>query len=400
MKNISIENKKFTLLFIICLIFSILFSTILSRQSSVLIRSDHFSRWYAVNKLVTEQRSIYDPQNGREVVALNSIPVDPIEGSFFYPAHLIIFFLPIAKLPYYFAHFIWIIINQLFLIIGIFGIYKETHWPHSINQFSILVLLSIIFIPNLQNTIWGQYNTIGVISLMFIFMTLRREKYFLSGLITIGLTFKPQNYLLILLFLVLWALLQRKRWNFILGFAISCFVFWLLAEHYESNWVISFLRGVQNYNVYLKPHAVLNTQPLLYWLFASVLIFVLGYFLINNFRSPPTNSAFTGCLVLSLGIWWIIVPVVGMMYLVAMPIVIIMIFPLLENQFPKLYKLGTIGLLILYGFGFVGFIYGLSNPGLYGIHIQLAELAYKVIMPFLIIGLTIPLCISKTPMRF
>jgi hypothetical protein len=210
----------------------------------VLIRSDHFSRWYAVNKLLTEQRSIYDPQNGKEIVALNSIPVDPIEGSFFYPAHLLVFLIPVAKLPYHIAHFLWIFTIQLFLIIGLFAIYKETHWPRSINQFSLLVLLSILFIPNLQNTIWGQYNTIGVISIVLIYITLRRKKYLLSGVISIGLTFKPQNFLLLLLFLGLWALPQKKRLNFILGFVISCFCFWFMAEIYEPIWVKSFLQGI------------------------------------------------------------------------------------------------------------------------------------------------------------
>ncbi len=396
MKNISLETKKLALLFIICLLFSMVFSLIISRQPNVLIRSDHFSLWYSVNKLVTEQRSIYDPQNGTEVVALNSIPVDPIEGGFYYPAHLIIFFLPIARLPYPIAHFLWIIAVQLFLIIGLFLIYKEINWPHSVNQFTVLLILSILFIPNLQNTIWGQYNSIGVLFLALVYITLRRKEYFLSGVLTIGLTFKPQNYLLPLLFLLFWALSQRKRWNYIIGFLISCFGFWLFAEFFEPNWVVSFFHRLIIYNGFHQSLGVLDYHRLPFLFIIVLLIVGYGWLFIRNYKSDPNTNQFIGCLVLSLGIWWIIVPVVGMMHLVALPVAVILLFSFLENKNKKLSIVGFVGLLSLYGLGLIGFLYGLTNPGLYGVHIQLAELAYKVLTPLLIIALAIPLCISKT----
>ncbi len=395
MKNIDLNTKKLAILFITCLLFSVVFSAILSSQPSVLIRSDHFSLWYCVNKLVTENRSIYDPQNGKEVVALNPRPVDPIEGGFYYPAHLMIFFLPFARLPYPLAHFIWNVIVQLFVLIGLFLLYKEIRWPSSVNQFSIFVLLSLLFIPYLQNTIWGQYNTIGVLSLVLIYLALRDEKYFLSGLLAIGVTFKPQNLLLPLIFLLFWALFQKKRWNFISGFLLSCFGFWLFAEYFEPHWVVSFLHGIKIYNTFHQETAVLDYHRWYDALFSLLLIGLSLWFMIKNIRSAPKSAAFTGCLVLSIAVWWVAVPVGGMMHLAALPIVVMMIFPFLEMQFPKLYKLGIFGLSILYGLGLVGFIYGLSNPGLYGIHIQLAEFAYKVSMPFLIVVLTIPLANHK-----
>ncbi len=60
----SDDSKKRLVLFLVCLIFFISLAAWLSTQSTVLIRSDHFSRWYAVNKLLTEGRSLYNPRNG------------------------------------------------------------------------------------------------------------------------------------------------------------------------------------------------------------------------------------------------------------------------------------------------------------------------------------------------
>ena len=220
----AVTYNKLLILFLVSLVFSIAFSYLLSNQPTVLIRSDHFSRWYATFKMVTEQRSLYDPQNGKEIVTLNSIPFDPIEGSFFYPAYMIVFILPFVWFPYPLAHFIWLILIQIFLILAIWLIYREIKWPDSINQFTLFFFLSIFFIPNFQNTIWGQFNTIAVISLALIYICLRRQRYFLAGILATGMTFKPQQMLLTLTFLLVWALILKERRRFIFGFILGMLV--------------------------------------------------------------------------------------------------------------------------------------------------------------------------------
>ena len=233
----ALTYNKLIILFLVSLVYSISFSYLLSNQPTVLIRSDHYSRWYATYKMVTEQRSLYDPQNGKEIVSLNSIPFDPIEGSFFYPAYLIVFILPFAWLPYPLAHFIWLNLIQIFLMLAIWLIYREIKWPNSINQFTLFFFLSIFFIPNFQNTIWGQFNTIAVISLALAYTCIRRQRYFLAGILATGMTFKPQQMLLTLIFLLVWALIQRERRRFIFGFILGMLALWLFANHFEPNWV-------------------------------------------------------------------------------------------------------------------------------------------------------------------
>jgi hypothetical protein len=50
--NSPTTSHKLIILLAVSLLFSAAFSYILSRQPIILIRSDHFSRWYATNKLV------------------------------------------------------------------------------------------------------------------------------------------------------------------------------------------------------------------------------------------------------------------------------------------------------------------------------------------------------------
>ncbi len=324
-ENGSTHPKLIVLIFV-SLVFSTAFSYLLSKQPTVLVRSDHFSRWYATYKLVAEHRSLYDPQNGREIVALNSIPFDPIEGSFFYPAYLTVFTLPLARLPYPQAHFIWLTLIQLFLISGIGLIYHEIKWPASINQFTLILFLSVLFIPNLQNTIWGQFNTIAVISLALVYLCLRRQRYLLAGITATGMAFKPQQVLLTLLFLLGWALFQRERWRFFLGFGLGMFTLWLTANLFEPNWVGSFIRGVKAYDAYLHPNSALDLtkQPGLTLFFGMALLST--WFFMRNLASKPNSISFAGCIVLSLGVWWLAVPVLGMMHLAALPIAVLLLF--------------------------------------------------------------------------
>jgi hypothetical protein len=390
----SEESKKIIILFLVGLFFSVMFSWVLTRQESVLIRSDHFSRWYATHMLVAQHRSIYDPRNGQEVVSLNPIPYDPIEGSFFYPATLLVFTLPLATLPYPQAHFIWVVLIQIFMLAGIGLIYRETHWPGSANRLAVLVLLSMFFIPNLQNTIWGQFNTIGFLSLALVYTALQRDRYGLAGVLAAGLTFKPQNMLLVLLFLLFWASFKRKRWPLLLGFGLSSFGLWLFAELLEPDWVMSFLRGVGAYAGYLHPRAVLDGFGLPVWLWVSLMVGIGTWMFLKAIHAAPQSAQFAGCLVASLAIWWLSVPALGMMDLAALPLPVMLLLSSWKKIDTRIYRLGVYSALGLYFLGIAGFIYGLSNAGLYGVHILLSELAYKAAFPILLILLAVPMILS------
>ncbi len=389
------DSKKRLVLFVVCLLFFIALAAWLSAQGNILIRSDHFSRWYAVYKLLAEGRSLYDPRNGAEIVALNSIPTAPVEGSFFYPAYLMLFIVPVARLPYPLAHFIWLVTIQLFLLLGLWLTARQTGWPERVSGFTVLIGLSVVFIPSLQHTIWGQFNTIGVISLALTYAALRAGRYGLAGVAAAGLTFKPQVMLLTLAGLLVWAALTRLRWRFYLGFGLSVLGLWAGAELLEPGWVPHFLAGVQAYAAYLHPLSTFDQI----WPTHGVLAGALGLgalaLFVYNRRSAPATPQFLGCLALSLGVWWGAVPVLGMLHLVALPLALIFLFSGLRQTYPRLYRYGIPIFLILYGLGLAGFIGGLANPAWYGWHIRLAELAYKTAAVLTLIALAIPLCLKR-----
>ena len=385
MQTLSLETKKEFILLLVCSILAIALAFQLSRQPGVLILSDHYSRWYPSQKLITEGRSIYDPQNGIEVVSLNPNPPDPIEGSFFYPAHLLLLTLPLVGMPYPIAHFIWLVLIQAAFITALYLTFKAMDWPPSANLKALFMMLSLLFIPQIQNTIWGQFNSVGMLSLALVYLALRRKRWMLAGFLALGMTFKPQNMLLTLVFLLFWAISDRRRWRFALGFSLACFGAWLFAEWLEPHWVSSFLHGVQAYSGYLHPKGILDQ----FWgggaaLLKIALISIAFWLFYRTRHASPDSLPFVAGLVLSLTAWWMIVPLLGMMQLVPLPLALLLLLAGLRNTFPTLYKSSIIAFALIYIFGYLGFLYGFIRPDLYGAHVILSELAYKTIASILL----------------
>ena len=391
----KIENKKLIILLIVCILYSFVFAFVLSRQSSLIIRSDFFTRWYATEKLLSEGRSIYDPLNGEEVVSLQVLWYDQIEGSFFYPPYLLIFTLPLGFFSYSIAHFIWLIFVQLSLILSIWLMRGLMNWPKTTNSFTVFVFLSLFFIPTLQLTIWGQFNGIGILGLVLAYRSLQRQQYRSAGFWTLGLIMKPQNMTFTVAFLLIWAASKRERWPFIKSFMIGAIAFWGFAEIFEPNWMTSFIKGVQGYSGYLQPLPVIeklsgidNIIPSFVLIFITLIVFIIK----RDFN--PGSTVFAGMVLLSMGIWWMVVPVLGMFHLVALPAAMILLVSAIETHNPKHAILFIRSYIFLFIIGLVGFIYGLSAPDLYGLHIALAEGAYKIAGVILLTTGAFYLCFS------
>jgi hypothetical protein len=295
------------------------------------------------------------------------------------------------------AHFIWLVLIQAFYIAGLYIVIKIAGWPRSPNATAVVFLLSIVFIPNLQNTIWGQFNTVGVISLALVLLALRKGRMALAGLFALGLTFKPQNMLLVLVFLIFWAASQRNRWWFLLSFTGACFGAWLFAERLEPHWIRGFLQGVRAYSAFLHPEGVAAEL----WsgearaLYLAIVLIALWVFYRNRQHSAD-SSLFNLCLSFSLAAGWLVVPLFGMIQLVAMPLAVILLLAALREEHPRLYRITLYSCLAIYFLGLLGFIYGLSRPETYGLHVQTSELAYKTVGTILLALLSgLAICLGQ-----
>ena len=125
---------------------------------SIRVQADLYSRWYATRQLIESGRNLYDVKNMEEVAGYKTIPTNPLEAGFFYPAHLTIFLAPLVVVSYPMAHFIWTFVGQVFYLLGLWIIMNEVQWPSTLNKQTLVLFLALFFIPFIQHTIWSQYK--------------------------------------------------------------------------------------------------------------------------------------------------------------------------------------------------------------------------------------------------
>jgi hypothetical protein len=377
----SKENNKLLVLICLIVVYAFAIAYVIISQPINRVSSDFYKRWYPTVMLIQENRSLYDPKNGEDIVAIMPIEYDPIFANFSYPAHLLIFTLPLAFFPIEIALFVWLVVIQLVLLAGILIASRQFNWPASINGLTALLIATIFSIPAIQNTLWGQFNTISVICLSLTVFFLARNQYFLAGIFLAGLTFKPQVMVLPLLFLLGWSMIRVNRWRLLLGFLATLLVLWAFGEFFERNWVASFIKETIQYSSFHQPASGLGKLGISDRYIPILMLLGFGLIAWINRKAKPVSSEFLGCLVLSTLMGWLLVPALGIMHLLAMPIILTYLISALKINNSKLYRIVLTGTILIYFLGLIGFIFAATQPGLYGMHIKFIELMYNSIMP-------------------
>lgn len=389
----KLEQKKLLIFGIVILIFFIGLAIIFNQIEGTRLRSDIYLRWYATVALLEEGRNIYDPLNAKEVnMIVYGVPEISMKPGFYYPANLLFLTVPLALMNYKTAHLVWTILGQIFYVLGIYAVIRTLKWPQRAISITLFLGLCLLFLPALQHAIWGQFNTIGVLCLGLSYLALSKDKYVLAGILVTGLTVKPHPYVLTIVLLLLWALFQTWRWRFLLGFGLSAIVQWIITEMLQPGWVLAFFDALVGY---LPSQSVIDWFWNPYQVITGIIILAaLALFWLNRHK-PLESSAFAGTLSISLAIGALIVPIVGMMHTVVMPIPILLILFNYNKLSSKLFRYAVSSFAVIYILGWLVFVIGLSQPDIYGQHIVWSEAVYKAILPLLVIIWAIPLSLGR-----
>jgi len=391
LQHITVSQKKLWILALMGIFFTLALSLTLNRVPFIRHKSDFFLRWHATVKLIEERRNLYDARNGEDISEIVYGGNLDYETNFYYPAFLIIFTAPLSLVSYPIAHIIWTTAVQLFYLIGIWLIIQEVGWPQKVNHITVLMLVCVLFVPYFQHTIWGQFNTIGMLSLAMCWITLRRSKYGLAGALSTGMLIKPHSSVLVLVFLFIWVVAKKTRWYFLVGFSVTSFVLWLVPELIQPGWVFDFIKSLGGY---VPTKSVLDQ----WWNPNQVLAVTLtlgAIFLFLRLRNTSIASPqFAACLGISLYVWALIVPIIGVFHILMFPITMIMLLSHLQHIYPRLYKVALSCFGAIYVLGWIGFIAGLPSADLYGMHIIWSEMAHKSALPVISILFSLPLLVS------
>lgn len=386
----SIWKAKALILALVIILLTAMLTCVVNRNPTSLYRSDLYVRWYAVDKLFSTGRGLYDSENGKEVMRAVWGDGRGWTLNFYYPAHVLLFIGPLALLPYPIAHLLWTLAGQLFYLGGLWIVIRLVGWPRSLRGVVLFSICSLGFLPYLQHTVWGQFNTIGILGLALCYHALCQERYALAGVWLVGLTFKPHTTALTLAFLLGWALFRRDRWHLLLGFGLAGLGLWALGESFEPGWVASVARVAGEYGT---AKSVIDEVWNPYQLVALALSVVAIVAFVRNGQVSATSPAFRGCLALSLSVWSVIVPVIGMVHVVAMPLAVVLLLSSLRQRYPFLYRWGLFGISAVYVLGILSVF--LAMLGVDGQTPQAFwdDSVYDgTLLPILVSLLSLPLC--------
>lgn len=375
------QRGKLLLLAFTGLLLSVTLSYLLNREEAVRMRSDLFPIWHAAKAYLEHGRSVYSMQNGIEMLAEFNNTVHLHDGLLYYPATLLLIVLPLAALPFQAAHFVWTLCVQWMFFLGTWLMMSASGWPRKIEGRTLVLALGMLSIPMWQNVIWSQFNAIAALSLGASYWMLRKGRLGMAGALAVGLSFKPQATLAPLLFLALWALLERRRWRLLGGLAAASAGLWLFAEVLQPGWVGDFLALAQVYVA--SPRYVVASVLDALWnphQAVAALLLVSVVALTLRWRSAqPGHGAFELLLVYSLSVGWLALPMLGMIHLVVAPCAVVLLCWAVQGDWPMQTRKVALGFLTLYFAGIVVFLLGLVHQ--YGFHINWAEAIYKGLFP-------------------
>jgi hypothetical protein len=112
-----------------------------------------------------------------------------------------------------------------------------------------LLVWSLLFYPTARGVILGQFAIFGFFSLAAALYFLKRGRDGLAGALLVISTIKPTLVFLVVPFLLLWALFQR-RWRFVAGFLGPLLVLTLAGMLVYPAWVSDWLYRITRYSEY------------------------------------------------------------------------------------------------------------------------------------------------------
>lgn len=209
--------------------------------------NDFYSRWAGAHAYLVEGRNPYDLKVTEEIQkVLNIDPKRVGNSGFHYPLHVLFTFWPLVYLPYPWAQAIW----QTLLIWvtgGVVGVMlRWLKWKPSPLGMAALILTAVFFYPAARSMLLGQFTLHVTLFLALCLLALQNKQDGWAGVALAATSIKPQMVVVVGLFLVLWAISQ-KRWRFVYGVLGGGLFFLVASMLVYPPWVLRFLEDNRRY---------------------------------------------------------------------------------------------------------------------------------------------------------
>jgi hypothetical protein len=201
--------------------------------------NDFFVRWlggreYLLNGTNPFDRSVAEKAQTAMFGRLAQ-PEDKDQAYFAYPLYTLYFYWPLSLIPYAWAQAVWMTLLQFMLLGSTILALRLAHWRPPIWLFWFTAIWGIFFYNGARAILLGQFSIVVTLSLYLALWAVERQNYGWAGIFLSVTTIKPQMIFLLLIFLLLWALLQQ-RWRLIGSFTASLMTLIITSMFLVPSW--------------------------------------------------------------------------------------------------------------------------------------------------------------------
>jgi hypothetical protein len=216
--------------------------------------NDFFVRWLGGRAYLLHGVNPFDPSVAEEaqmaMFGRLAQPGDKDEAYFAYPLYTLYFFWPLSLLPYAWAQAIWMTLLQFMLLAITILSMGLARWRPPSWLFWLTIFWGIFFYNGARAIILGQFSVLVGLALLLALGAIEKRRDHWAGIFLAATTIKPQMVFLVLVFLLLWALTQR-RWRIIVSFGVSMIVLVASSMLLVPTWPIDFVNNAIAYSDYV-----------------------------------------------------------------------------------------------------------------------------------------------------
>ncbi len=295
-------------------------------------------------------------------------PDDRLDAqAFLYPATIVLPLAPLTHFSWPTASFVFLILTVLLLILGFDLCLRGLPVPFTRTQHNLAILLAFFSWP----TLWGLrllQPTLPLAALVLIAgFLLARGQQVLPAVLLACTTIKPQLVLPLILWLLLWAGLQRS-WKFIASFCAMLALLLWATHQVVPGWFAHWRASLHNYG------AVTLSAPPLEWVFGHWIGFALtvamvvagGLLLWRLLRASAQSAEFAVAFSLLLSLTLCLVPThLAMVYnqILLFPGLMILLVSRPEGYYASLARRITLALCV---FAFATPILAIAGESFFG----------------------------------
>lgn len=218
--------------------------------------SDFLPRWVGTRTFLLTGQSPYSEETTREIQQRfygRLARPDEDQVLFVYPLYSIFIFTPFALIADFdMARGIWMTILEVSIVLITLGAISLSQWKPSSFILGLLLVFGLLWYYSVRPLINSNASILVGLFVVGAFLAIRDERDIWAGLFLALATVKPQVVILLILFILIWCLSERRFvliWSFVGFLALMVTITSLLAP----DWIWQDLLQVLSYPEYALP---------------------------------------------------------------------------------------------------------------------------------------------------